>query len=112
MVPLVAGSHAGKTNTLDEVKRLGEALDAMEADGMPPKAVAIMRLWALTGCRRDEIAGLKWSEIDFERACLRLENTKTGRSVRPLSGAALALIQAQPRVDDAVYVFPSEDGTT
>ncbi len=105
----------GKRNrflSLDEVKRLGKALDAMEADGMPPKAVAIMRLWALTGCRRDEIAGLKWSEIDFERACLRLENTKTGRSVRPLSGAALALIQAQPRVDDAVYVFPSEDGTT
>lgn len=98
--------------SLDEVERLGATLDAMAAEGMPPKAVAIMRLWALTGCRRDEIAGLKWSEIDFERACMRLESTKTGRSVRPLAGAAMALLQAQPRAIGAIYVFPSEDGRT
>ena len=53
-----------------------------------------MRLWALTGCRRDEIAGLSWTEVDFEHSCLRLADTKTGRSVRPLAGAALALLQS------------------
>lgn len=98
--------------SLDEVTRLGAALDTLHVEGANPKAVAIMRLWALTGCRRDEIAGLKWSEIDFERACLRLEGTKTGRSVRPLAGAAMALLQALPRANGAIFVFPSEDGRT
>ena len=98
--------------SLDEVQRLGAALDSMEVEGMSPKAIAIMRLWALTGCRRDEIAGLKWSEVDIERACLRLDDTKTGRSIRPLAGAAMALIQSQPCDHTAVYVFPSEDGST
>jgi integrase len=95
--------------SVDEVKRLGAALDTMQSDGANPKAIAIMRLWALTGCRRDEIAGLKWAEIDFERACLRLEDTKTGRSVRPLAGAAIALLKTQPQADKATYVFPSDD---
>lgn len=98
--------------TLDEVKRLGDALDAIETEEANPKAVAIMRLWALTGCRRDEIAGLRWSEIDFEHACLRLAATKTGRSVRPLAGAALALLKSLPRETGAEFVFPSEDGRT
>ena len=98
--------------TLDEVKRLGAALEAIETEEANPKAVAIMRLWALTGCRRDEIAGLRWTEIDFEHFCLRLAATKTGRSVRPLAGAALALLQAQPREPSAEFVFPSEDGRT
>lgn len=98
--------------SLDEVKQFGSALDALEAEGMSAKAISIMRLWALTGCRRDEIAGLKWSEIDFERACLRLEHTKTGRSVRPLAGAAIALLQSLARNRSAIFVFPSEDGTT
>ena len=45
------------------------------------KAIKIARLWALTGCRRDEIAGLRWSEVDFTRGLLVLSNSKTGRSV-------------------------------
>ena len=98
--------------TLDEVRRLGAGLDALEAEGANPKAVAIMRLWALTGCRRDEIAGLRWSEIDFHHACLRLAETKTGRSVRPLASAALALLQSVSREPGAEFVFPSEDGAS
>lgn len=98
--------------SLEEVQRLGAALDALEAEGASPKAVAIMRLWALTGCRRDEIAALKWSEVDFERGCLRLEDSKTGRSVRPLALAAIVLLERWPREPGADYVFPSEDGRT
>lgn len=71
-----------------------------------------MRLWALTGCRRDEVAGLRWVEVDFDRACLRLADTKTGRSVRPLAGAALAILLSVPTEDGAEFVFPSEDGHT
>jgi integrase len=98
--------------TLEEITRLGDALVAMEAEGANPKAISIMRLWALTGCRRDEIAGLRWSEIDFNHACLRLTGTKTGRSIRPLAGAAITLLHGITREAGTQFVFPSEDGRT
>lgn len=69
-----------------------------------------MRLWALTGCRRDEVAALKWSEIDFDKSCLRLDDSKTGKSVRPLASAALVILKTQNPRGDCAYVFPSEDG--
>jgi integrase len=98
--------------TLDEVQRFGAALGTLEAEGANIKAIAIMRLWALSGCRRDEIAALKWPEIDFDKACLVLADSKTGRSVRPLAHAALAILKCQKRIDDCGFVFPAEDDNT
>ena len=95
--------------SMEEVQRFGSALVQLEADGANPKAIAIMRLWALTGCRRDEIAGLKWLEIDFDRACLVLADSKTGRSIRPLAHAAIAILKSQVKHDGATFVFPSDE---
>lgn len=96
--------------TLDEVMRLGEAFDALEQAGTNPKALNIARLWALTGCRRDEIAGLRWSEVDFDRGLLILADSKTGKSIRPLGGAACALLEAIERDPDSPFVFPAGHG--
>lgn len=103
---------------LDEVRRLGKALDELEAEGINPKALDITRLWALTGCRRDEIAGLKWLEIRLDLGCLVLDASKTGRSVRPLSAAAAALLASLPRYADSdapnglsPWVFPATTGS-
>jgi integrase len=98
--------------SMDEVQRLGAALDELEAEGANPKAINIARLWALSGCRRNEIAGLRWSEVDLERGLLVLADSKTGRSVRPLGGAAVALLEAlrSRATDDIGFVFPAERG--
>ncbi|AMJ61967.1 tyrosine-type recombinase/integrase [Bosea sp. PAMC 26642] len=96
--------------TLDQVKMLGAALAKLETIGVNVKATNIARLWALTGCRRNEIAGLRWSEIDFERAALIFGDSKTGFSMRPLNSAAMALLAALPRDDGCPYVFPAERG--
>ena len=96
--------------SIEEVRRLGEALDRLQADGVNPKALDITRLWALTGCRRDEIAALKWDEVDFERSCLVLDDTKTGKSVRPLAAPALALLASIGRHEKSPYVFPASSG--
>ena len=95
--------------SIEEVTRLGETLMAMEREGVSPKAIAIARLWALTGCRRNEIAALQWIEVDFERGCLRLIETKTGRSVRPMAASALSILGAIQRDPQSPYVFPSDD---
>jgi integrase len=97
--------------TLEEVGRLGAALDELEAEGVNCKAVNTARLWALTGCRRDEIAGLKWHEVDFEEGVLKLDDTKTGLSFRPLGVAALALLRSIDRIDGSDFVFPGERGS-
>lgn len=96
--------------SIEEVKRLGSALDAVEAEGANAKAVNIARLWALSGCRRNEIAGLKWSEVDLERGLLIFDDSKTGRSVRPLGAAATALLEAMKPDKAEGYVFPAERG--
>lgn len=96
--------------TLDEVTRLGSAMDDLEAAGANPKALNIARLWALTGCRREEIAGLTWSEVDLEEGVLRLADTKTGKSLRPLGAAAIALVKSISKEGDSQYVFPAARG--
>ena len=87
----------------DELARLGEALDAADA----ASSVAAIRLLMLTGCRKSEILTLQWSFIDWERALLRLPDSKTGAKVVPIGGPALDLLRALPRAEDEVYVFPS-----
>lgn len=96
--------------TNEELSRLGMALRDLEANGTNPKATNIARLWALTGCRRNEIAALKWSEIDFDEGLFRFADSKTGKNVRPLGTAAALLLASIARTDESPFVFPGESG--
>ena len=97
-------SHSGRA------QRLGEVLSSFEARGEAASAIRIIRLLSLTGARRGEIMELKWSEIDFERGFLRLDATKSGKSIRPISGAAQKLLSEAPRAHE-IWVFPDAKGT-
>jgi integrase len=91
-----------------EQVRLGEALSAALAGGANPTAIAAIRLLALSGMRRGEVLLLKWNEVDFERQCLRLGDSKTGAKVVQLGAAALDLLAGLAEAKAAlVYVFPS-----
>jgi len=66
----------------DDYRRLFETLTRMETDNRLRPAVAnIIRLIALTGARRDEIAGLEWREVDLEKRLITIppERHKTDR---------------------------------
>jgi integrase len=76
---------------------LGSALRAGDAAGVWPPAVAAARFLALTGWRSGEALTLRWDEIDLGRRTAALGDTKTGRSVRPLSRAACDVLRALPR---------------
>jgi integrase len=88
----------------EEYHALGQELEAAEGRGEHWQAVAAIRLLALTGCRRSEILNLKWPEVDFENACLRLGETKTGASIRPLPKPAQAILTRIKRQYE--HVFP------
>jgi integrase len=52
-----------------------------------------------------EVTRLKWAEVDLSGHALRLSDSKTGKSVRPIGGAALKILAELPRSCD--YVFPA-----
>jgi integrase len=81
-----------------------------EREALYPAAVAALRLIALTGLRREEACALRWREIDETASCLRLETTKTGRSIRPIGRSALHLLSTLPR-GPSEWVFPNRDGS-
>ena len=99
-----ADKHRSFRLAPEEFRILGDALEAPKRQGHHWQAIAAIRLLALTGCRRSEILNLKWSEVDFKGSCLRLGDTKTGASIRPLPAPARAILERSKR--DGDYVFP------
>lgn len=88
-----------------ELGKLGDALTAAENEGANLHHVAIIRLLALTGARKNEIAQLCWAEIDYERGMLRLADSKTGPKTVRLGAAAQELL-SKTRRTSSPYVFP------
>ncbi|MEM6898804.1 MAG: tyrosine-type recombinase/integrase [Pseudomonadota bacterium] len=94
----------------DEYRELGRMLSEAEEDAELSWTVGITRLLALTGCRRGEVISLKWSEVDFENSCLRLEDSKEGASVRPIGLPAIELLEAHRERTTSDFVFPGKRG--
>lgn len=66
----------------------------------------LFRLLILTGARREEIAALRWSEIDGDVIRLTGARTKNGEPHDiPLSPQARAILDAVPRVAGSAFVF-------
>jgi integrase len=91
----------------EEYQRLGAALKDAESERWSDQGIWACKLLCLTGARLEEIVGLKWSEVDFDRKCLSLADSKTGRSVRALGQPAIDVlrdIQRQSNSTDYVLV--------
>lgn len=94
--------------TADEYKAFGGALREYEVDETKAwQGILIMRLLAFTGCRSGEIEALKWSEVDLDAQVIRLADSKTGKSVRPLGEPAKAIIEKIVPEAGNDYVFPA-----
>jgi integrase len=98
--------------TEDEYAALGAALRKATGDGLIwPPAVALTRFLLLTGWRRGEAIGLRPSELDLGRRTAVLGDSKTGRSMRPLSTAAVKLLRSAMTNHKPVgTVFPASRG--
>ncbi|MHB1583728.1 MAG: tyrosine-type recombinase/integrase [Acidimicrobiales bacterium] len=65
----LASDHSEAASiTVDQLRQLYAA--ALVDD---PDMAIVIALGALTGCRRGELAGLRWEDLDRERATLRVE---------------------------------------
>ena len=87
----------------EEIARLHSVLDALTRKGSGQQA-DIIRLLLLTGCRKGEIIGLRWSEV--HEGMLALADSKTGPRTVPLNSQARAILDRQPQTGSP-FVFPS-----
>ncbi len=92
-----------------ELGRVGSVLgQAEQAWDVSRHAVAAIRLLILTGCRSAEILKLRWQEVDFERRCLHLPDSKTGRKTVRLNTPALEVLASLERVEGNPHVIPGQ----
>lgn len=94
------------------MRRLGEALNRLEAAGAPAAGIAIIRMLALSGARKGEIERLRWSEVDLRTGFLRLAGSKTGAKLIPITGPTRAILEERAQQDARGYVFPSLESET
>ncbi len=92
----------------EEYRTLGRILDKAAMDPRYTRTVDIIRLIAMSGCRRGEIIEAKAAEIDTAGSAFRFEDTKEGQSVRPMGLPIVEYFDERQMGEDSVYVFPGE----
>jgi integrase len=90
---------AALSNTLTQAEKAGTASRWV---------IAAIRLLMLTGARHSEILTLKWAWIDFERACIRLPDSKTGAKTLYLNAPALEVLANTPQLEGNPHVICGE----
>ena len=96
--------------TLDEMRQFGQVLDAPRLRALYQPTLDMIKLILLTGCRRDEIATLRWEYIDLQMQCFHFPDTKTGKQTRPFGLGAKHLLESLYKERVNGYVFPSVTG--
>jgi integrase len=94
----------------DNVLTDAQLKDVWKAAGAMRPFGSIVRLLMLTAQRRDEVAGMRWSELDLDARewVIAPARSKNGTENRvPLTDAALAVIGDQLRLKGSDFVFPS-----
>ena len=110
LAPLIAGANrAARRHEDAQVRGWWTAVEQL-----PNRAAsAYLRALLLTGARREEMAGLKWSDVDFRWKKLTIaDKVHTSRTI-PLSDFMGAMLAGLPRAKGAdgnptPYVFASE----
>jgi integrase len=80
---------------VDEVRAL---ISAAERHKRAPYLADLIRVAVNTGCRRGELLGLRWSQLDLEARTIRLDggDTKNGKGrIVPLNQEAYAAVQSR-----------------
>jgi integrase len=106
-VALVNDPLAGIDNSRDRVLSDAELVKVWKACGEDDFG-RIIKLLVLTGCRRDEIGSLRWSEIDLDHGTLSIpaERSKNGKAhTLALPPIALDILRSIQRRDGREYLF-------
>jgi integrase len=103
--------------TLAEIGKLGKAMQEAE-DTENPTALAAIRFFLLTGCRRMEVLALPLAWVDEDHRCIRFRDAKGIRArevgsrieIRVLGRDALQTLEGVTRPEGSPWVFPAGRG--
>jgi integrase len=102
--PIVRGMARGKEQARDRVLSDEELRAVWRATAPEPVYTSYVRFLLLTGARRNEASEMKWSELSGSEWILPAARNKTGQElVRPLSRAALEIVEGLPRLGEWVF---------
>lgn len=92
-----------------EYRILGDMLKTAAENETYHMTTDIIRQIALTGCRRAEMVTLRWDEADTASSCLRLTDSKEGRSIRPIGLPVVEYLESRRAEAVGEYVFSGRD---
>lgn len=94
--------------TEEEVKIFWRALDSSK---MSIFRINVLKLMLLTGARVEEMANLRWDEIDCLEQIINLPSSRTKNKlphIIPINNSVLEIIKNNPRLHE-IYLFPATD---
>lgn len=119
----IVQADAHKPRTVRElVPEVGTKDDCLQREQLPawfdavrklsnPVTSAFLQAALLTGARREELAALRWEDIDFQWNSLTIRDKVEGTRVIPLTPFVARLLAALPRRNGWVFSSPTaEDG--
>lgn len=74
-----------------------------------PVISAYLQVLLLTGARREEIAGLAWTNLDFQWSSMTIRDKVDGERTIPLTPYVAALLNALPRRNEWVFSSPTAE---
>lgn len=72
-----------------------------------PVIAAYLQTLLLTGARREEIAGLRWKDVDFRWQSLTIKDKVEGERVIPMTPYVSSLLAPLPRRNEFVFSSPA-----
>ena len=99
-----------KPMTSDATVPVRNALRKAEETNFWPYAIETIRFLALTGWRSGEVLGLEWGQVDLNRRTALLADTKTGKSIRPLSNAVCDILRRIPTKSGLIFKSSRGEG--
>lgn len=115
--PVVMATKAGEYEAYDEeprpvdineedLARLGQALETMEAAGHNQFA-AVVRVLLFSGARLSEVLGLRWDMVNEKKRRIDWPTSKTGKIDKALNESLFEVLAGLPRHADNPWVFPT-----
>lgn len=104
--------------TRDELPKRAAKDDCLQREQLPvwfacvrelgnPVHSAYLQALLLTGARREELASLRWEDVDFQWRSLTIKDKVDGHRVIPLTPYVSVLLAALPRRNEWVFSSPT-----
>ena len=72
-----------------------------------PVIAAYLQTALLTGARREEVAGIRWEDVDFQWRSMTIKDKVDGERTIPLTPYVASLLAALPRRNEWVFSSPT-----